>query len=177
MHTYIPERCDCMAMQIIEFNGTQITFDKEKTKLHRTDYNEPCDCQGCRNYYQHIAENGKLLAFLSNFGVDHDRAEEVMSFDLGDDADSQIHHVAYYAVFGMIEKEIKLEHDQFGVDVTFEKAATGPYDITAINTDRNEPYFWIIVKAVAPYVLDEKRDIPESILRKFKRFIKSLFKS
>lgn len=176
MHTYIPERCDCMAMQIIELNGTQITFDKEKTKLHRTDYNEPCDCQGCRNYYQHIAENGKLLAFLSEFGVDHDRAEEVMSFDLGDNADSQIHHVAYYTVFGTIEKEIKLEYDQFGVDVTFEKAATGPYDRTAINTDRNEPYFWIIVKAVAPYVLDEKREITENPMLKFKNFLKALFK-
>ena len=34
MHTYITERCDCMAMQKMELNGTQITFDKEKTKLH-----------------------------------------------------------------------------------------------------------------------------------------------
>ena len=176
MHTYIPERCDCMAMQIIELNGTQITFDKEKTKLHRTDYNEPCDCQGCRNYYQHIAENGKLLAFLSEFGVEHNHAEEVMSFDLGDDADSQIHHVAYYAVFGMIEKEIKFEYDQFDVDITFEKAATGPYDRTAINTDREEPCFWIVVEDIVPYVLDEKREITENPMLKFKNFLKALFK-
>ena len=165
-----------MAMKIIELNGTQITFDKEKTKLHRTDYNEPCDCQGCRNYYQHIAENGKLLAFLSEFGVEHNHAEEVMSFDLGDDVDSQIHYVAYYAVFGMIEKEIKFEYDHFGVGITFEKAATGPYDRTAINTDREEPYFWIVVEDIVPYVLDEKRETTENPMLKFKNFLKALFK-
>lgn len=180
MYTYITERSDCMAMQTIELNGTQITFDKEKTKLHRTSYNEPCDCQDCRNYYQYVAGNRELVAFLDSFGVDYHCDEEVMSFDLGDDADSQIHHVAYYAVFGMIEKEIKFEYDQFGVDITFEKAATGPYDITAINTDREEPYFWIIVKDTVPYILDEERDMPETFFQKLKkskfmRILKSFF--
>jgi len=165
-----------MAYQTMELNAVEISFDRERTKLHRTIYNEPCDCQECRNFYQYIVGNMELVSFLSSFGVDYDHAEEVMSFDVGDDADSQIHHVAYYAVFGRVEKEIKLEYDQFGVDITFEKAATGPYDRTAINTDREDPYFWIIVETVAPYVLDEKRDVPESYFQKFKRYIKSLFK-
>lgn len=176
MHTYITERCDCMAMQIIELNGTQITFDKENTKLHRTSYNEPCDCQDCRNYYQYVADNRELVTFLNSFGVDYHCAEELMSFTLGEEPDSKIHHIAYYTVFGTIEKEIKLEHDQFGMDISFEKAATDAFDRTAINTDCPEPYFWLVVEDIVPYVLDEKREITENPMLKFKNFLKALFK-
>ena len=166
-----------MSLQTMEINSVKITFDKEQTKEHRTIMNNPCDCQDCRNYYQYVAGNRELVAFLDSFGVDYHCAEELMSFSLGEESDSEIHHIAFYTVVGTIEKEIKLEHDQFGMDISFEKAATDAFDRTAINTDCPEPYFWIVVEDIVPYVLDEKRDIPESILRKFKKFIKSLFKS
>lgn len=169
-----------MPLQTVEINGVQITFDKEKTKAHRTEYNEPCDCQQCRNYYQFVSRNRELVAFLAGFGIDYEHAEEVMSFDLGDDSDSDIHHAAFYCIFGTIEKEIQLGHDQFGMNITFEKAATGAYDRTAINTDRTGPYFWIIVEGTVPYILDEERDMPETLVHKFKnsklmRIFKSLF--
>ncbi len=76
---------DEMSQQVIEINGIQITFDKEKTIKHRTDINKPCDCQDCRNYYKHIENNPGLVEFLSGFGVDYHCAEEVFSLDLGND--------------------------------------------------------------------------------------------
>lgn len=59
-----------MSFQTVEINSVKITFDKEKTKEYRTDFNKPCECQDCRNYYKHIEENKKLVEFLSEFGID-----------------------------------------------------------------------------------------------------------
>ena len=165
-----------MDLQTMELNGVKIAFNQEKTKQHRTSYNEPCDCQDCRNYYQYVADNRELVAFLNSFGVDYHCAEELMTFALGEKPDSKIQHIAYYTVFGTIEKEIKLEHDHFGMDISFEKAATDAFDRTAINTDCPEPYFWIVVQDIVPYVLAEKREMPESTMQKFKTFVKALFR-
>ena len=72
-----------MSLQTVEMNSVKIIFDKEKTKGYRTDFNKPCDCQDCRNYYKHIQTNKVLVEFLSDFGIDYTCAEEVFSWDLG----------------------------------------------------------------------------------------------
>ena len=46
-----------MSLQTVEINSVKITFDKEKTKEYRTDFNKHSDCQDCRNYYRHIENN------------------------------------------------------------------------------------------------------------------------
>ena len=46
-----------MSLQSIVINSVQITFDKDKTKEYRTNYNNPCECQNCRNYYKNIENN------------------------------------------------------------------------------------------------------------------------
>lgn len=71
-----------MSFQTIEINSVKIIFDKEKTKEYRTDFNKPCDCQDCRNYYKHIENNSELVEFLSGFGIDYNCTEEVFSWDL-----------------------------------------------------------------------------------------------
>lgn len=73
----------------------KIIFDKEKTKEYRTDFNKPCDCQDCRNYYKNIQNNFELVEFLSGFGIDYNCTEEVFSWDLGNDNDALIHHEGY----------------------------------------------------------------------------------
>ena len=83
-----------MSLQTVEINSTKITFDKEKTKAHRTAINNPCDCQNCRNYYKHVESNKELVEFLNDFGIDFTCTEEVFSWDLGNDNDSLIHHEA-----------------------------------------------------------------------------------
>ena len=59
-----------MSWQTLIINDVKISFDKDKTKEHRTDFNRPCDCQDCRNYYKHMEQNKDLLEFLGGFGVD-----------------------------------------------------------------------------------------------------------
>ena len=141
-----------MSLQSVEINSVKITFDKEKTKEYRTDFNKPCDCQNCRNYYKHIEENKKLVEFLSEFGIDYNCTEEVFSWDLGNDEDSLIHHEGYYGVFGKIEGE-EFEFKKFGVKITFQKGASVP-------CDRTGDYFWICIEGDFPYILDEERDLP-----------------
>lgn len=162
-----------MSLQTVEINSAKITFDKEKTIEYRTDMNNPCDCQNCRNYYKHIENNTELVGFLSGFGVDYNFTEEVFSWDLGNDKDSLIHHEGYYGVFGKIEGE-KFDFERFGVKITFQKDASVP-------CDRTGDYFWICVEGDFPYILDEERDLPITFSQKIQRSniiskIKAIFK-
>ena len=145
-------------MQTIEINSVKIIFDKQKTKEYRTDFNKPCDCQGCRNYYKHIGNNTELVDFLSAFGIDYNCTEEVFSWDLENDEDSLIHHEGYYGVFGKIEGE-EFDFEKFDVKIIFQKGATVP-------CDRTGEYFWICIEGDFPYILDEERELPVSLSRK-----------
>ena len=144
-----------MSIQTIEINSIKITFNKEKTKEHRTDFNKPCDCQDCRNYYKHIESNKELVAFLSEFGVDYNCTEEVFSWDLENNSDTLIHHEGYYGVFGKIEGD-EFDFEKFGVKITFQKGATVP-------CDRTGEYFWICIEGDFSYILDEERALPVSL--------------
>ncbi len=144
-----------MSLQTMEINSTQIVFDKQKTKEYRTNYNNPCDCQDCRNYYKNIENNTELLDFLEKFGIDFNRAEEVFSWDLDNNINSLIHHEAYYGVFGNIEGE-EFEFEKFGIEISFAKAVSVPHD-------REGEYFWICIKGDFSYVLEEEREIFENV--------------
>jgi hypothetical protein len=150
-----------MSLQTVELSSVEITFDKGKTKEYRTDFNKPCDCQECRNYYKHVGNNLELVAFLNEFGIDYNCTEEVFSWDLGNDKDSLIHHEGYYGVFGKIEGE-EFEFEKFGVKITFQKGATVP-------CDRTGEYFWICIEGDFPYILDEERDLPITFSQKLQK--------
>ena len=161
-----------MSFENVEINSVKITFDKYKTKEYRTDFNKPCDCQNCRNYYKHIEENKKLVEFLSEFGIDYNCTEEVFSWDLGNDEDSLIHHEGYYGVFGKIEGE-EFDFEKFGVKVTFQKGASVP-------CDRTGEYFWICIEGDLPYILEEERDLPITFSQRIQKLnvigkIKAIF--
>ena len=162
-----------MSLQTIEINSVKIIFDKEKTKEYRTDFNKPCDCQDCRNYYKNIQNNFELVEFLSGFGIDYNCTEEVFSWDLGNDNDALIHHEGYYGVFGKIEGN-EFDFEKFGVKITFQKVASVP-------CDRTGEYFWICIEGEFPYILDEERDLPITFSQKPQKLgiiskIKSTFK-
>ena len=144
-----------MSLQTMEINSTQIVFDKNKTKEYRTNYNNPCDCQDCRNYYKNIENNIELLDFLGKFGIDFNRAEEVISWDLDNNKNSLIHHEAYYGVFGNVEGE-EFDFEKFGVEISFAKVVSVP-------NDREGEYFWICIKGDFTYVLEEEREIFENV--------------
>lgn len=162
-----------MSLQTIEINSIRIEFDKDKRKEYRTSFNKPCDCQYCRNYYEHIKNNFELVEFLSDFGIDYNCTEEVFSWDLGNDNDSLIHYEGCYSVFGRIEG-IEFDYEAFGVKISFQKGA-------AVPCDRTGEYFWICIEDDFPYILDEKRDLSLLFTQKSERFgfvskIKTIFK-
>ena len=162
-----------MSLQTVKINSAKIIFDKEKTREYRTDFNKPCDCQDCRNFYKHIESNSELVEFLRGFGIDFNCTEEVFSWDLGNDKDSLIHHEGYYGVFGKIEGE-EFDFEKFGVKITFQKGAFVP-------CDRTGEFFWICVEGDFLYILDEERELPISFSQKIEKLgivkaIKSTFK-
>ncbi len=162
-----------MSLQTVEIQNVIIAFDKAKTKEYRSDFNKPCDCQDCRNYYKHIGNNSELVAFLSYFGIDYECTEEVFSWDLGNDGNSLIHHEGYYGVFGKIKGK-EFDFEKYGVKIIFQKGASVP-------CDRTGEYFWICIEGDFPYILDEKREFPVTIFQKVSESniickIKAMFK-
>lgn len=151
-----------MSLQTVEIHSTRIIFDEERTRVYRTDYNKPCTCQDCRNYFKCLENNTELAAFLNEFGIDYHCAEEVFSWNWDDNKDSLIHHEGYYGVFGRIEGE-EFDLEKFGVKITFQKMASVP-------CDRTGDYFWICVAGEFPYILDEERELPISFSQKSERF-------
>ena len=141
-----------MSYQSIDINSDNIIFDKEKTKEYRTDFNKPCSCQDCRNFYKHIENNSELIDFLSIFGIDYTCTEEVFSWDWENDKDSLIHHEGYYGVFGKIDGE-EFDIEKYGVNISFQKGASVP-------CDRTGEFFWICVSGDFPYILEEEREMP-----------------
>ena len=162
-----------MSLQTAEINSVKIIFDSEKTKEHRTDINKPCDCQDCRNYYQHVGNNRELVEFLSGFGIDYHCAEDVFSWDWDNENDLFIHHEGYYGVFGKIDGE-EFDFENYGVKITFAKGATVP-------CDRTGEYFWISVEGDFSYILEEERDLTGAFSKKKEKSsclkkIKEIFK-
>lgn len=155
-----------MALQSTEINQTRIIFDREKTKEYRTEFNKPCDCQNCRNFYKHIENNTELTCFLRGFGIDYRCDEDVFSWDWGDDINSLVHHEGYYGVFGSIEGE-DFDFEMYGVKISFQKVASVP-------NDRTGEFFWICIEGDFSYILDEERELPSSFSQKIEK-IKSIF--
>ena len=72
-----------------------------------------------------------------------------MSYDLGEDKDSFIHSMAYYDVFGKIEKEFSIQEEDYSISFQAN---------TNVNVGhKEEEYFWIVIDAVIPYILEEER--------------------
>lgn len=142
-----------MSLKTVEMDGVKILYDREKTQSYRTDFNKPCDCQNCRNYYKHIENNPDLIAFLNSFGIDYNCAEDVFSWDWGERRESLIHHEGYYAVFGNIDGE-GFDFEKFGVKIAFQNTASVPCDKTG-------EYFFINIEGDYPYILEEERDFPK----------------
>ena len=66
-----------------------------------------------RNFYENIESNAELMAFLSGFGVDFFKTEEIFYYDLGSETDSLINYNAYYCIDGYISDEISLKKEGY----------------------------------------------------------------
>lgn len=141
-----------MSFETAKIGSAEIIFDKEETEKYYTEHIYSCECQDCRNFYEHIKRNPELLGFLADFGLKFNSVEEILSWDLGNDKDSLIHHEAYYVVCGRIEGN-DVEFEKFGVKISFLKEASVP-------GDRQGEYFFIAIENGFPFILDEERDFP-----------------
>lgn len=131
-----------------------------------------CDCVCCRNYYAQIKNKlPKLNDFLSEFGVDISKPDEIMSAE----TDNYIDYINVdYTVCGNITSMGKYEidiYDDLFLSIIITDGFTSP-------NEQTEEYFTISVMQIRlPWVLDIPfpKPIGEKVVSNTKKFWK-LFK-
>lgn len=132
-------------------NSSKLIYDKKKTKNYEINSCDPCDCQGCRNYFFNIQSNTQLCDFLMKFGIDPYLPDEVIYFSLEDKKVSPISYEVYYGVCGEIVGE-EAAFEKYSVKLSFKKSVN-------ILKEANCDYFWLVINKNYPYILNEERDI------------------
>lgn len=141
------------------------SVDIEKTQEYYKTHSI-CNCVCCRNYYAQVKKRlPKLNDFLSEFGVDITKPDEIMSVEMD-------HYIDYvnvdYTVCGKIqsmgEYEIDL-YDNLFLSIIITNGFASP-------NEQSGEYFTISVMQIQlPWVLDEP--FPKPIeKKKLKRFLK-----
>lgn len=108
-----------------------------------------CDCDYCENFYPQIKEKlPKLAAFLSHFGVDISKPDEIMSMESEDEIlYISVDYTVCGNVISMGEYEIDLQDQQF-LSLVITDGFVSPNEQTT-------EYFTISVCNIAlPWVLD-----------------------
>lgn len=137
-------------MSEISINSSKLIYDKEKTKTCGVKC-DPCDCRGCRNYFENIKANPKLCDFIKSFGLNPFRPDEVIYFSLEDNNSSPLFYEVYYGICGKIVGE-EISFKEYGVDISFKKSVN-------LLTETSSDNFWLVINKNYPYVLKEERDI------------------
>ena len=71
-------------MELNKYGGV-FSFDKKKTEEYYKNRTELCDCENCKYFYSHIKGLfPKLDEFLSDFGIDIERPDEVWAVETAD---------------------------------------------------------------------------------------------
>lgn len=132
-------------MKIIKSNGFELSADTGKTeKYYRL--NTLCNCSECRNFYVQINEKlPELQAFLSGFGVNAARPDELSYYI----RENEVIYDAMYTVTGKIKKPGS------------EKIAVGSISLTIgtayVPNEQTEPYFVITAHDIQlPWLLNEE---------------------
>lgn len=140
------------------------SVDVEKTQEYYKTHSV-CDCVCCRNYYAQIKNKlPKLNAFLSEFGVDISRPDEIMSVG----TDNYIDYINVdYTVCGKVktteECEIDIYDDMF-LSVVIGNGFASP------NEQKGEYFTISVMQIKLPWVLDEPFPKPIPIKEKFRIF-------
>ncbi len=134
-----------------------------------------CECDGCENFYAQIGGKfPKLESFLSDFGIDISKPDEIMSVEL----DNEIQYIGVdYTVCGKVatmgQYEIDIHDNQFFSLVITEGFASP--------NEQTGEYFTISVNNVfeLPWVLDKPFPAPTQFkpIRKIKEVFKRIFKA
>lgn len=136
-------------MITIKKDGYVFSVDIEKTKKNYETHSL-CMCADCRNYYAQIkSKYPKLDSFLSGFGVDTAKPDEISCVD-GDNCTEYI--IVDYTVCGNIKETGKSEieiYDSSFISIVFTNGYVSPNEQTG-------EYFTVsVMQIVLPWVLDE----------------------
>ncbi len=157
-------------MTKIEKDEYVFEADIEKTiEYYKT--HSLCECDCCENFYVQIkGKFPKLESFLSSFGIDISKPDEIMSVEL----DNTIQYISVdYTVCGKVstmgEYRIDIQDDHF-FSLVISDGFASP-------NEQSAEYFTISVNNIElPWVL--KKPFPESIVvNRIKDFFKKIFKA
>ena len=158
-------------MTTIKIDEYAFSVDVEKTRKYYETHSL-CDCASCRNFYAQVREKlPKLNEFLTQFGVDISRPDEIWSVE----ADDHIDYISTdYTVCGRVEEmgkyEIDLYDEQF-LSVVVTDGFTSPNEQTG-------EYFTLSVDNISlPWDLNEPfpKPIKATAQSKLKRFFNKIF--
>ncbi len=135
-------------MIIIEKDDWKFSVDVEKTKEYYKTHSL-CECADCRNFYTQIEEKlPKLKEFLSEFGVDVTRPDEISSIDLEGEIDYL--KVDYTVCGEIIEGDYEIDiYDNLFLSIVVNDDCVCP------NEQTGKYFTFTVFQIVLPWVLDE----------------------
>lgn len=153
-------------MTTIQKDEYVFSVEVEKTQEYYKTHSV-CDCVCCRNYCVQIKNKfPKLNAFLSEFGVDISKPDEIMSVEMENYID-YIH--VDYTVCGKVKAMGEYEIDIYD-DLFLSVVITNGF---ASLNEQNGEYFTISVMQITlPWALDEP--FPKPIMGKGKAALKTI---
>ena len=158
-------------MTTIKKDAYAFAADIEKTKRYYETHSL-CSCTYCRNYYVQVKnEFPGLTAFLSEFGVDASRPDEIMSVETEDRIDYiQVDYTVCGSIEAMGQGELDLQ-DRLPVRMVITDGFVSPNEQTG-------KYFTISVMNVAlPWVLEEPfpQPVPQTGVSNLKTIFQKIF--
>lgn len=160
-------------LEEVVVNGVSFLVDKNATSQYITQYNEPCDCTYCRNYFKAIQEARSVLNLLNAFQVNVGRPEECMELETNFDTKMLFYYV-WYSVSGKAPQKVEVNLSEDIIAEIYPPAD----EQYAPNTGHTDSYFLISLNLLLPWVLEEdinqlkppaKRTIIQKVLSIFKR--------
>lgn len=136
-------------MTTIKKENYTFSVDTEMTREYYETHSL-CDCENCRNYYTQIKDRfPKLGMFLSEFGVDISKPDEIFSFEMEECVD---YINVDYTVCGRIEEMGECDIDIYE-DLPVKVAVTDGFNSP---NEQTGDYFTLSVnKIMLPKVLNE----------------------
>lgn len=160
-------------LKTIEKDEWKFSVDVEKTKEYYK-INTLCECSYCHNFYAQIEEKlPKLKEFLSEFGVDISKPDEISSCTYEDDID---YYAVYYSVCGEITKDSEYEidiYDNLFLSIFVSDGCEVP------NNQTGKCFTFSVMQIRLPWVLDKPLNptAKERVFDKFHGIFKKITRS
>lgn len=136
-------------MEEVIINNCKFLVDKEATAGYVTEFNAPCDCSFCRNYFKAVQSIPCVINFLNMFNVNVNRPEECMLLDIDFKTKTLLYSV-WYSVTGKAEQSTKVQLSAgAAAEISLVNNEFSP------NTKHDNNYFLICLNIHLPLELNE----------------------